>query len=65
MTPFERKNPDAINGSRRKRIANGSGVGASDVNKLLNEFKQSKMLMQAMAGGSGKVGNSMLRKLGL
>ena len=65
MTPFERKNPDAINGSRRKRIANGSGVGASDVNKLLNEFKQSKMLMQAMAGGSGKAGNSMLRKLGL
>ncbi|MEC7788002.1 MAG: signal recognition particle protein [Chloroflexota bacterium] len=65
MTPFERRNPDEINGSRRKRIAAGAGVAAADVNRLLNEFKQSKMLMQAMAGGGGKGGINMLKKLGL
>ena len=51
MTPFERQNPDVIVGSRRKRIAQGSGTGPNDVNQLLNQFGQAKKLMKQMASG--------------
>lgn len=46
MTKKERSNPDIINGSRRKRIAAGSGVGVEDVNKLLKQFDQMKKMMK-------------------
>ena len=48
MTKFERENPDVINGSRRKRIANGSGTSMQKVNQLLKQFKQMKIMMKKM-----------------
>ena len=51
MTPLERQNPHVIVGSRRRRIAQGSGTGPNDVNQLLNQFGQAKKLMKQMASG--------------
>jgi signal recognition particle subunit SRP54 len=51
MTPRERRNPDMINGSRRKRIADGSGTTPQDVNQLLKQWKEAKKMMQQMASG--------------
>ena len=48
MTKFERENPDVINGSRRKRIASGSGTSMQKVNQLLKQFKQMKIMMKKM-----------------
>ena len=50
MTPKERRNPDIINGSRRKRIALGCGMRVQDVNKLLKNFEESKKMMKRMQG---------------
>ena len=52
MTPFERENPEAINGSRRKRIADGSGTTVADVNKLLKQFESSRKMMKMAMDGS-------------
>ncbi len=57
MTPKEREMPDILNGSRRKRIAEGSGTTVQEVNRLLKQFEESKKMMKAFAGG-GK----MMRK---
>jgi signal recognition particle subunit SRP54 len=57
MTPAERHNPDIIGGSRRKRIADGSGTTPADVNQLLKQWKEMKKAMQSMA--SGKFGKMM------
>lgn len=54
MTPKERFNPDVINGSRRRRIALGSGTTVEDVNRLLKQFDQMKKMMKQMTGGAGK-----------
>jgi signal recognition particle subunit SRP54 len=51
MTPAERANPGMINGSRRKRIANGSGVRVQNVNQLVKQFDQMRKLMRSMSGG--------------
>ncbi len=59
MTPDERKYPDIINGSRRRRIAAGSGTTAQDVNQLLKQWKEAKKMMQSMASGK------MARMLGI
>jgi signal recognition particle subunit SRP54 len=48
MTPIERRKPNLINGSRRKRIANGSGTKVQDVNQLLNQFNEMKKMMKRM-----------------
>ncbi len=53
MTPYERSRPTIIDGSRRRRIARGSGTTAQDVNQLLNQFNQTRKLMQQMATGKG------------
>ena len=53
MTPTERADPKIINGSRRLRIANGSGVTVSDVNDLVNRFFEARKQMKAMAGQFG------------
>ena len=50
MTPEERLKPDIINGSRRKRIAKGCGLGVEDVNRLLKQFDQMKKLMKQLSG---------------
>ena len=55
MTPKERKNPDIIKASRKKRIASGSGQSVEDVNKLLKQFDQMKMMMKQMKNGNLKM----------
>ena len=50
MTPLERENPKIINGSRRLRIANGSGVKVSDVNQLVDRFFEARKMMTQMGG---------------
>jgi signal recognition particle subunit SRP54 len=52
MTPVERRDPSLINGSRRKRIARGSGTGVEDVNRLLKQFVQARKLMKSLGGGA-------------
>ncbi len=51
MTPQERRHPDIINASRRLRIARGSGTTIQDVNQLLNQYKEAKKIMKAVASG--------------
>lgn len=51
MTPAERANPKILDGSRRARIANGSGTQVSDVNSLVNRFFDARKMMQSLAGG--------------
>ncbi len=54
MTPAERANPKIINGSRRERIATGSGVQVFDVNQLLKQFAETKKMMKQFQAASGK-----------
>jgi signal recognition particle subunit SRP54 len=51
MTPGERRDPSVINGSRRKRIARGSGSSVEDVNRLLKQFAQTRKLMKELGSG--------------
>lgn len=53
MTPYERSHPDALDASRKRRIAAGCGQKVEDVNRLLNQFKQTQKLMKQF-GGKGK-----------
>jgi len=53
MTPQERRTPNMINGSRRKRIARGSGTTVQDVNKLLKQFRDMQKMMKSMKGRRG------------
>ena len=59
MTPEERANPDIINGSRRKRIARGSGRDIQDVNRLIKQFDDIRKVMKAVNNGSGKTKGMM------
>jgi len=56
MTAKERINPDIINGSRRRRIAHGSGTTVEDVNRLLKQFDQMKKMMKQMSSGGKRRG---------
>ncbi len=51
MTPEERENPLLLNGSRRKRIANGSGTTIQEVNRLVKQFDETRKMMKMMSGG--------------
>jgi signal recognition particle subunit SRP54 len=51
MTPLERKTPKVLNGSRRSRIARGSGTSVSEVNDLMKRFEQSSKMMRQVARG--------------
>jgi len=53
MTPFERTHPKQINGSRRARVARGSGVTVSEVNGLLERFGQAQKMMRSLRRGGG------------
>ncbi|MPZ68510.1 MAG: signal recognition particle protein [Actinobacteria bacterium] len=55
MTPDERNDPKLINGSRRRRIATGSGTSVQDVNKIVKQFDQVRKMMRSMSGGKGKM----------
>jgi signal recognition particle subunit SRP54 len=61
MTPVERSNPKVINGSRRLRIANGSGTSVVDVNQLLNRFAEAQKMMKQMGGMMGLPGGGRRR----
>ncbi|MBI2936047.1 MAG: signal recognition particle protein, partial [Chloroflexi bacterium] len=55
MTPLERRHPEIIGGSRRKRISRGSGTTPAEVNQLLNQFEQMRKLMKQMSNQKGRV----------
>jgi signal recognition particle subunit SRP54 len=54
MTLRERRDPGVINGSRRRRIADGSGTRVEDVNRLLKQFQQARKMMKGMGGAKGR-----------
>ena len=54
MTPEERNNPKLLNGSRRQRIAQGSGTSVQEVNRLIKQFKETSKMMRNMNKGGGK-----------
>jgi signal recognition particle subunit SRP54 len=60
MTPVERRDPSVLNGSRRKRIAKGSGTHVEDVNRVLKQFVQARKLMKQFGGASG---SKMMKRL--
>jgi signal recognition particle subunit SRP54 len=64
MTPAERRNPKIINGSRRARIAGGSGVTVSEVNSLIVRFLEGQKMMRQMMGGGGMPGMPGMRRGG-
>ena len=67
MTKKEKENPKVISGSRRKRIANGSGVDVSKINKLLKQFRMMSDMMKKMSQGkkipSGSMPDEILNQL--
>jgi signal recognition particle subunit SRP54 len=54
MTLAERRDPDLLNGSRRRRVARGSGTSLQDVNRLIKQFTEMKKLMKQFSGAGGK-----------
>lgn len=63
MTPKERSEPSIINGSRKKRIASGSGTSVQQVNQLLKQFDQMSKMMKMMQGGGGRKMMQMMGKM--
>ena len=61
MTPQERQNPKVLSGSRRKRIARGSGTSIQEVNRLIKQFGETSKMMKMMTTGKGK---NMMRMMG-
>jgi signal recognition particle subunit SRP54 len=61
MTPLERRKPELIKATRKRRIANGAGVHVQEVNRMLNEFEQMQGMMKKMSGGGMM---KMMKKLG-
>ena len=55
MTPQERRTPDILNGSRKRRIAIGSGMTVQDVNQLINQHRQMQKFLKQATGGRGKM----------
>ena len=66
MTPAERENPKLLNGTRRKRIADGSGTSIVEVNRLVKQFEETSKMMRMMTTGGGKklmrMANNMKRR---
>ncbi|WP_018338396.1 MULTISPECIES: signal recognition particle protein [Butyricimonas] len=62
MTPAERENPELLNGSRRKRIATGSGTTIQDVNRLLKQFDESKKMMRMLSKGGKMMGKAPMKR---
>ena len=55
MTRMERRNPDILNASRKRRIAAGSGATVQDINLLLKQFDQARQMMKQMMGGKKRL----------
>ena len=62
MTPTERRNPKIIDGSRKRRIAKGSGTSPQEVNGLLKQFAETQKMMKMVAQGRGLPGLPMPRR---
>ena len=62
MTTFERQNPNVLDGSRKKRIASGSGTSTAEVNKLVKQFDEMRKMMKAMNSKKGLRGGANLFK---
>ena len=67
MTPAERADYRVINGSRRKRIARGSGTSVEEINRLIRQFQQMRKMLKSLGGmaGGGKGAMKRLRRMGL
>ena len=64
MTPLERRKPDIIKATRKRRIAAGAGVQVQEVNRLLNQFEEAQKMMKMFAkGGMGKLMRAMQGRL--
>lgn len=61
MTPYERRNPQCLNGSRKLRIANGSGRSIQEVNRLIKQFDDTRKIMKSVSGSKGKLPKMMRR----
>ncbi|MBO4243518.1 MAG: signal recognition particle protein [Bacteroidales bacterium] len=64
MTPYEREHPEVINGSRRRRIADGSGNDVAVVNRLLKQFEETRKMMKMLSGGGGRRLMGMMQGMG-
>ncbi len=64
MTPVERRNPKLINGSRKRRIASGSGTRPQDVNQVLKQFAEAQKMMKAISGGKSPIPGLSLPGMG-
>ena len=64
MTKKERRAPQILNASRRKRIAAGAGVSVSEVNKLVSQYEQSAKLMKQMNAGGFKIPKGFMSQMG-
>ena len=63
MTPLERESPALLNGSRRKRIAQGSGTSIQEVNKLIKQFDEMRKMMKMVSSGGGKNVSRMMANM--
>lgn len=63
MTPAERENPKLMNGSRRKRIAMGSGTDIVEVNRLIKQFEETSKMMKMMTSGGGRKMMQMMQQM--
>jgi len=63
MTPAERENPKLLNGSRRKRIAGGSGTDIVEVNQLIKQFEETSKMMKMMTGGGPRKMMQMMNQM--
>lgn len=64
MTPAERRDPGILNGSRKRRVAAGSGRTIQEVNRLLRQFEEMRKMMKGLAGGGMKKKKGLLGKMG-
>ena len=65
MTPEERENPQIMNSSRKKRIAEGSGIALHDINIYIKQFEQMRSMMKGLSGITGGSGKGLGGKLGM
>ena len=62
MTPEERTNPAVLNGSRRLRIATGSGTSVAEVNKLIKQFEDTRKMMKMVTTGGMRNAMKQMRR---
>ncbi|MBU6429637.1 MAG: signal recognition particle protein, partial [Cyanobacteria bacterium REEB65] len=64
MTPFERRQPDCLNSSRKARIARGSGASVQEVNKMIKDFEQMRAMMKQLSGFQKTLGKKLSKMPG-